>query len=97
MYQESYWAVCLVIAHIVAVFTQYQAAVDNITKACESGDGNLLSLSIEASRARASVEEITNAMEKVSGLYWCFSSCCNGSVVAAKIQFVASVIDSSIT
>ena len=37
----------------------------NITKCCESGDGNLLQLSVEASRARCTVEEITAAMEKV--------------------------------
>ncbi len=39
--------------------------MDNITKCCESGDGNLLNLAVVASRARASVGEITDAMEKV--------------------------------
>lgn len=42
-------------------------ALGNITKCCESGDGNLLDLSIEASRARCTVGEITDAMEKVWG------------------------------
>ncbi|XP_052801787.1 methylmalonyl-CoA mutase, mitochondrial-like [Mya arenaria] len=44
-----------------------QEALDNITKACESNDGNLLGLAIEASRQRCTVGEITDAMEKVFG------------------------------
>lgn len=44
-----------------------QSSLDAITKCCESGDGNLLALSIEAARARCSVGEITDAMEKVFG------------------------------
>ncbi|CAD5117630.1 DgyrCDS6384 [Dimorphilus gyrociliatus] len=47
--------------------TRARDALDNITKCCESGDGNLLALSIEASRARCTVGEITDAMEKVWG------------------------------
>jgi methylmalonyl-CoA mutase len=42
-------------------------ALDAITAACESGQGNLLELSITAARARASVGEISDAMEKVFG------------------------------
>lgn len=38
-----------------------------ITNCCESGDGNLLALSIEAARHRCTVGEITEAMEKVFG------------------------------
>lgn len=38
-----------------------------ITKCAESRDGNLLALSIEAARARCTVGEITDAMEKVVG------------------------------
>ena len=41
-----------------------RAALDAITAAC-NGDGNLLALSIEAARHRATVGEITDAMEKV--------------------------------
>lgn len=44
-----------------------QECLDRITKACESNDGNLLALSIEASRHRCTVGEITSAMEKVYG------------------------------
>ncbi len=38
-----------------------------ITSACERGEGNLLALAVEAARARATVGEITIAMEKVFG------------------------------
>ncbi|OWF40699.1 methylmalonyl-CoA mutase, mitochondrial-like [Mizuhopecten yessoensis] len=38
-----------------------------IVKACESGDGNLLGLSMDAARARCTVGEITEAMTKVFG------------------------------
>jgi len=41
--------------------------LDKITKAAETGKGNLLELSIEAARARASLGEISDAMEKVFG------------------------------
>ncbi|ESO10878.1 hypothetical protein HELRODRAFT_97089 [Helobdella robusta] len=44
-----------------------QRILDSITECCKSQHGNLLELSIEAARARASVGEITDAMEKVYG------------------------------
>ncbi|KAL8585879.1 hypothetical protein ACOMHN_019294 [Nucella lapillus] len=44
-----------------------EAALKAITECCRSGDGNLLGLSIEAARVRASVGEITDAMEEVFG------------------------------
>ena len=50
----------------VPFITQTEESLAAITKCCESNDGNLLALSIEAARNRASVGEITNAMEKVS-------------------------------
>ena len=46
---------------------QANQALQAITDACASGEGNLLALGIEASRARCSVGEITDAMEKVYG------------------------------
>lgn len=50
-----------------------QAEVENalnaITKACETGQGNLLELAIVAARARATLGEISYAMEKVFGRY----------------------------
>jgi methylmalonyl-CoA mutase len=42
-----------------------RAALDALTKAASSGQGNLLALSIEATRARATVGEISDALEKV--------------------------------
>ena len=40
-----------------------------ITKCCESGEGNLLALAIEAARERATLGEISMAMEKIFGRY----------------------------
>ncbi|GFS25262.1 methylmalonyl-CoA mutase, mitochondrial [Elysia marginata] len=42
-------------------------ALDAITECARSGDGNLLGLSIEAARHRATVGEISDAMEEVFG------------------------------
>lgn len=44
-----------------------QEALAAITRACETGEGNLLELSVEAARARASLGEISDAIEKVAG------------------------------
>ncbi|MBR1419382.1 MAG: methylmalonyl-CoA mutase, partial [Synergistaceae bacterium] len=41
--------------------------LDAITHAAESGEGNLLALALEAARARASLGEISDAVEKVCG------------------------------
>ena len=38
-----------------------------LTKACESGEGNLLALAVEAARANATVGEMSFAMEKIFG------------------------------
>ena len=43
------------------------AALEAMTKAAESGQGNLLALAVEAARARATLGEISDAMEKVYG------------------------------
>ena len=40
-------------------------SLEALTKAAKSGDGNLLTLSVEAARARATVGEISDALEKV--------------------------------
>jgi methylmalonyl-CoA mutase len=42
-----------------------QAALSALTEAAKSGNGNLIALSIEASRARATVGEISDALEAV--------------------------------
>ncbi|MFP4004303.1 MAG: methylmalonyl-CoA mutase [Alphaproteobacteria bacterium] len=44
-----------------------QTALDALTKAAETGEGNLLALSVDAARAKATVGEISQAMEKVWG------------------------------
>jgi methylmalonyl-CoA mutase len=43
------------------------AALEAMTKAAESGQGNLLALAVDAARARATLGEISDAMEKVYG------------------------------
>jgi methylmalonyl-CoA mutase len=45
------------------------AALKAITEAARSGKGNLLELSVEAARRRASLGEISSAIEEVSGRY----------------------------
>ncbi|SON54834.1 Methylmalonyl-CoA mutase large subunit [Hartmannibacter diazotrophicus] len=47
--------------------TSVTAALDALTNAASAGSGNLLALSIDAARAKATVGEITIAMEKVFG------------------------------
>ncbi len=44
-----------------------QSALSAITKCAETGDGNLLDLAIKAAKARASLGEISFAIEKVTG------------------------------
>ena len=47
--------------------SKVQASMDALTKAAKEGSGNLLDLAIEATRHRASVGEISYALEKVYG------------------------------
>ncbi len=44
-----------------------QSTLSAITKAVETGEGNLMALSVEAARARASLGEISDAIETISG------------------------------
>ena len=46
-----------------------QKALAAITKAAETGEGNLLALSVEAAKKRASLGEISDACEKIAGRY----------------------------
>lgn len=48
---------------------EVKACLDALTKCAENGDGNLLELSVKAARARATLGEISDAIEKVSGRY----------------------------
>ncbi|MGE4377256.1 MAG: methylmalonyl-CoA mutase [Burkholderiaceae bacterium] len=47
--------------------TKVQQALDALTKAAESGTGNLLALTVDAIRLRATVGEVSEALEKVFG------------------------------
>jgi len=46
---------------------QVKAALDALTAAAKSGTGNLLALSVDAARSKATVGEMTEALEKVFG------------------------------
>jgi len=61
---------------------EVDAALNAITKCAETGKGNLLELSIDAARKRASLGEISLAMEKVFGRY------------KAKINLISGVYSS---
>jgi len=45
------------------------AALDALTKAADTGEGNLLALAVDAARKLATVGEISSALEKVYGRY----------------------------
>jgi methylmalonyl-CoA mutase len=60
-----------------------QATLDALTKCAETGQGNLLALGVEAARARATVGEISSALEKVWGRY------------AAEIRSISGVYGAS--
>ncbi len=55
-----------------------QACLEAITKAA-SGNGNLLEVAIAAAKARATVGEISDAMEKVFGRYVATTQCVSGA------------------
>src|SRR5690606_36021624 len=46
-----------------------EAALNTLTAAAQSGKGNLLELAIEAARKRATLGEISTALEKAFGRY----------------------------
>lgn len=49
--------------------TEVKAALEAITRSCETGEGNLLELAVDAAAKRASLGEISMACEKVFGRY----------------------------
>ncbi|MDR0367548.1 MAG: methylmalonyl-CoA mutase [Bacteroidales bacterium] len=61
---------------------EVEKALNAITACAETGEGNLLALSIDAARKRASLGEISMAMEKVFGRY------------KAKINLISGVYSS---
>jgi methylmalonyl-CoA mutase len=48
---------------------EVQAALDALTRSAETGQGNLLELSVDAARKRATLGEISFSLEKVFGRY----------------------------
>lgn len=48
---------------------EVEEALNAITRACETGEGNLLELAVEAAKRRATLGEISYACEKVFGRY----------------------------
>jgi len=48
---------------------EVEAALNKITEAANSGKGNLLELSVDAAKVRATLGEISDAIEKVTGRY----------------------------
>jgi methylmalonyl-CoA mutase len=55
-----------------------QAALQAITKCTESGDGNLLDLAVKAARVRATLGEISDAIENVCGRYQAMNKTISG-------------------
>ncbi len=62
--------------------TAVEQALNALTRCAETGEGNLLDLSIDAARKRASLGEISYALEKVYGRY------------KAKINLISNVYSS---
>ena len=61
------------------------AALDALTRCAETGEGNLLDLSVKAIRLRATVGEVSDALEKVFGRFRATSQAVSG-VYAAVIE-----------
>jgi len=57
---------------------QVQAALNAITRCTETGEGNLLDLSVQAARVRATLGEISYAIEKVCGRYQAMTKTISG-------------------
>jgi methylmalonyl-CoA mutase len=62
------------------------AALAALTDAARTGSGNLLDLSIKAIRARATVGEVSDALEKVWGRYQAHAQTVSGVYGAAFVQ-----------
>ncbi len=58
------------------------SALTALTQAAETGEGNLLQLSIEASRVRCTVGEISDALEKVHGRHVAVPRMVSGAYVS---------------
>lgn len=63
-----------------------QAALDALTLSAETGEGNLLALSVEAARLRATVGEISSALEKVYGRHVAKDSIVRGAYSTESLE-----------
>ncbi|GEO80796.1 methylmalonyl-CoA mutase [Pararhodospirillum oryzae] len=63
-----------------------------LTRAAESGEGNLLALAVDAARARASVGEISDALEKVYGRHKAEIRAISG-VYSAEVGTMGGAVD----
>ncbi len=76
--------------------TRVSAALEALTQAAGSGDGNLLALAIDAARARATVGEMSLALEKVWGRHQAVVRSVSGvyrSEVKGHMAAIERVID----
>lgn len=62
------------------------AALSKITEAAKTGSGNLLALAIEAARLRATVGEISSAIEEVSGRFVATDSIVRGAYSKESLE-----------
>jgi len=74
--------------------TATQSALDALTRAAATGDGNLLALSIDAARAKATVGEISKALEKAFGRFEAMIKTIEG-VYGAEVGETAPQIESA--
>ena len=58
--------------------SQVESALEAVTNCCRTGEGNLLAFAVEAARARATLGEISLAMEAVFGRYMANSPAISG-------------------
>ncbi len=76
-----------------------QESLDNLTRSAGDGNGNLLALAIDAARAKATVGEISDAMEKVFGRHRAEIKSISGvykrevSTMSDKVEKLAHLIE----
>jgi len=63
-----------------------QAALKALTESAETGEGNLLSLSVEAAKLRATVGEISLALENVYGRHVAKDSIVRGAYSKESVE-----------
>jgi methylmalonyl-CoA mutase len=65
---------------------EVEAALNALTRCAESGEGNLLALAVNAARKRATLGEISSALEKVFGRYQAMQHTISGVYSAESRQ-----------